>query len=165
MRAYSTWEFGDIPKETRAEAGLPETLSDRFSIEGKGKGVVYSENVRAVADCLEMCKTVTRQKLGLMKNVVGLLNAVTGLDWTKDELLKVGERKTNLERLFNLREGMSPADDTLPWRALNEPLPDGESMGCVVKLEPMLEEYYAERNWDRKTGYPRPEKLKELNLE
>src|SRR5450759_2713812 len=103
-----------------------------------------------------MCKTVTRQKLGLTKNQVGILTAVTGRGWTKEELFRVGERKVNLERLFNLREGLTPADDTLPWRALHEPLPDGASEGRVVDLEPMLKEYYEARNWDRKTGHPRP---------
>jgi len=164
MRSYATWEFGDIPEETREEAGLPETMTDRFSVEGKGRGVAYSENIRTIADCLEMCKTVTRQKLGLTKNQVAILTAVTGRSWTKEELFRIGERKVNLERLFNLREGLKPADDTLPWRALNEPLPDGDSAGRVVNLEPMLKEYYEVRNWDRTTGYPSPEKLRELNL-
>jgi aldehyde:ferredoxin oxidoreductase len=164
MRAYASWEFGDIPEETREEAGLPETMSDRFTVEGKGKGVAYSEHVRAIADCLEMCKTVTRQKLGLTKNQVAILGAVTGRDWTKEELLRIGERKVNLERLFNLREGLTAADDTLPWRALHEPIGDGPSQGRVVNLEPMLKEYYEVRDWDRKTGHPSPAKLKELNL-
>ena len=164
MRAYASWEFGDIPEETREEAGLPETMSDRFTVEGKGKGVAYSEHVRAIADCLEMCKTVTRQKLGLTKNQAAILGAVTGRDWTKEELLRIGERKVNLERLFNLREGLTAADDTLPWRALHEPIGDGPSQGRVVNLEPMLKEYYEVRDWDRKTGHPNPAKLKELNL-
>ena len=138
MRAYASWEFGDIPEETRAEAGLPETLADRFSVEGKGRGVAYSENIRSVADCLQMCKTVTRQKLGLTKNQIVILKAVTGREWSKEELYRVGERKVNLERLFNLREGLKPADDTLPWRALREPIGDGPSQGRVVNLEPML---------------------------
>ncbi len=164
MRAYASWEFGDIPEETREEAGLPETMTDRFSTAGKGRGVAYSEHIRAIADCLEMCKTVTRQKLGLTRNQVGILRAVTGREWTKEELMRVGERKVNLERLFNLREGLTPADDTLPWRALHEPLADGPSAGRVVDLEPMLAEYYAVRDWDRTTGRPSAAKLKELNL-
>ncbi len=93
MRSYASWEFGDIPEETREEAGLPETLTDRFSVEGKGRGVAYSENIRSIADCLEMCKTVTRQKLGLTKNQVAILTAVTGRSWTKEELFRIGERK------------------------------------------------------------------------
>jgi aldehyde:ferredoxin oxidoreductase len=170
MRAYSTWEFGEVPgglsvEEAKA-AGIPETArTDRFSVEGKGKGVAIAENARAIVDSLEMCKTVARQSLGLYDNQVGVLNAVTGMEWTKQDLMKIGERKNNLERLFNLREGMNPADDTLPWRMLNEPIPDGPSKGAVVNLEPMLDEYYTFRGWDRGTGRPKPEKLKELGLE
>lgn len=164
MRAYPNWEFGEVPEDVIREAGIPETVGDRFTVEGKGKGVAYSENIRTVTDSLEMCKTVSRGKLGLPSNVVGILNAVTGRDWNKEELMKIGERKVNLERLFNLREGLKPADDTLPWRVLNEPLPDGPSEGAVVNLEPMLDEYYEARCWDSETGHPKPEKLKELGL-
>lgn len=164
MRAYSNWEFGEVPDDVIREAGIPETVGDRFTVEGKGKGVAYSENIRSITDSLEMCKTVSRGKLGLPSNVVGILNAVTGRDWSKEELMKIGERKVNLERLFNLREGLKPADDTLPWRVLNEPLPDGPSEGAVVNLEPMLDEYYEARCWDSETGHPKPEKLKELGL-
>jgi aldehyde:ferredoxin oxidoreductase len=164
MRAYSNWEFGEVPDDVIREAGIPETVGDRFTVAGKGKGVAYSENIRSVTDSLEMCKTVSRGKLGLPSNVVGILNAVTGRDWNKEELMKIGERKVNLERLFNLREGLKPADDTLPWRILNEPLPDGPSEGAVVNLEPMLDEYYEARCWDSETGHPKPEKLKELGL-
>ncbi|MDH4267409.1 MAG: aldehyde ferredoxin oxidoreductase family protein, partial [Deltaproteobacteria bacterium] len=147
MRAYSNWEFGEVPDEICRDAGIPKTVADRFTVEGKGRGIAYSENIRSITDCLEMCKTVARQNLGLPENVVGILRAVTGRSWTKEELLKIGERKVNLERLFNLREGLTPADDTLPWRVLHEPLPDGASKGVVVNLEPMLNEYYAARGW------------------
>ena len=112
-----------------------------------------------------MCKTVARQQLGLHENMARILNTVTGRQWTEAELVKVGERKNNLERLFNLREGMTAADDTLPWRVLNEPLKDGPSKGVVVNLDPMLDEYYAYRDWDRKTGYPSKAKLQELGLD
>jgi aldehyde:ferredoxin oxidoreductase len=163
-RAVSTWEFGELVDETCQETGLPETIGDRFTVEGKGKGVAYSEDIRSITDCLEMCKTVARAKLGLPGNAVGILNAVTGGDWTKAELMKIGERKTQLERLFNLREGLTPADDTLPWRVLHEPLQEGESKGVVVNLEPMLDDYYEARGWNRDTGYPTPQKLEELGL-
>lgn len=46
-----------------------------------------------------------------------------------------------------------------------EPLPDGASKGMIVDLEPLLEDYYRARNWQRDTGYPSPEKMKELGLE
>jgi aldehyde:ferredoxin oxidoreductase len=59
---------------------------------------------------------------------------------------------------------LTPEDDTLPWRVLHEPLPDGPSKGSVVKLQPLLQEYYEARGWDMKTGWPKETKLKELGL-
>ena len=78
--------------------------------------------------------------------------------------MMVGARVWTLERLYNIREGFTKADDTLPKRLLNEPVPDGPSEGFTVKLDPMLEEYYAFRGWDE-DGVPKTEKLKELSLE
>ncbi|NOZ57602.1 MAG: hypothetical protein GXO73_12535 [Calditrichaeota bacterium] len=78
--------------------------------------------------------------------------------------MEVGERIFNLERMFNIREGFSRKDDTLPKRLLEEPAPLGPVKGQVVKLDQMLDEYYAFRGWD-KNGVPKPETLKRLGLE
>jgi aldehyde:ferredoxin oxidoreductase len=75
--------------------------------------------------------------------------------------MMVGERVWTLERLYNLREGFTKDDDTLPDRLLNEAVAEGPSEGFTVKLAPMLAEYYAFRGWD-KNGVPTPDKLKEL---
>ena len=58
-----------------------------------------------------------------------------------------------------------PFDDTLPARIFEEPLSDGASKGMIVDLEPLLEDYYRARNWQCDTGYPSPEKMKELGSE
>src|SRR5215467_14515346 len=58
-----------------------------------------------------------------------MVRAVTGWDVTVDELEQVGERVINLERLFNVREGVRRAQDVLPWRVMHEPIPDGPSAG------------------------------------
>ena len=75
-----------------------------------------------------------------------------------------GERIIQLERLFNLREGLTPADDTLPKRLLQEPVPDGPGQGQVVPLVPLLEQYYQVRGWDLNSGRPSAEKLESLGL-
>ncbi len=165
MRAYPVWEWGVVDEELLLKIGGTTAIKDRLSLEGKGRGVAYSEDARAITDSLQMCKTFTRLRVGMVETILGLLNAVTGEEWTESGLMKIGERINNLERLFNLREGLVPADDTLPWRMLHEPLPDGPSKGMVVNLGPMLEEYYLARGWDRQTGYPSPEKMQELGLQ
>jgi aldehyde:ferredoxin oxidoreductase len=63
-----------------------------------------------------------------------------------------------------VREGARRKDDTLPERFLREPIPTGGSKGKVVPLEQMIDEYYAARKWDKKTGIPTREKLHELGL-
>jgi aldehyde:ferredoxin oxidoreductase len=90
---------------------------------------------------------------------------VTGIEpfSSSDEVLRSGERINNLVRLFNLREGLTRGDDTLPKRFLTEPLKDGPTRGRVVDLETMLKEYYFVRGWDEE-GIPKRETLKKLGL-
>jgi len=96
--------------------------------------------------------------------VVELINAACGLDWTVGEALEAGERGWNLKRAINHRLGLRRANDRLP-QPLLEPLPDGGSAGYVIDFEAMLEAYYQARGWDADSGYPTPEKLRELGLE
>ena len=137
-------------------------LIDRFATQGKGGIVAVHQNAAAVVDSLVLCKFV---HLAVNEEFFArMLNAVTGEHFTADELMQIGERVWNLERLYNLREGFTAADDTLPPRLLEEPVADGPSKGFVVNLKPMLQEYYAYRGWDEH-GVPRPEKLAELGLD
>ena len=80
----------------------------------------------------------------------------------------MGERINNLARAFNVREGFTRADDTLPERLMTEPLKAGASKGQLISkddLKLMLDEYYTERGWDINTGVPTRGKLIELGLE
>ena len=136
-------------------------LIDRFATQGKAGIVSVHQNSAAVIDSLVYCKFAN---MAVAEEFFArVLTAVTGELFTADDLMMVGERVWNLERLYNLREGFTKEDDTLPDRLLNEPVAEGPSEGFVAKLEPMLEEYYAFRGWDE-NGVPQPEKLKELSL-
>ena len=102
------------------------------------------------------------------RNAADLMEAITGLSFTPDEIMRVGERLTNLARVFNVREGFTRADDTLPERLMTEPLRAGAPKGQLISredLDRMLDEYYAERGWDLKTGVPTQAKLSELGLQ
>jgi len=91
--------------------------------------------------------------------------AVTGHDFTP-ELMAIGERIYNLERLILNREGVRRADDYLPERFMNEAVPDGPAQGRVLSREMydvMLDEYYSLRGWDS-DGVPTPERLCALGL-
>ena len=79
------------------------------------------------------------------------------------ELLRIGERIWNLQKLLNIKRGFGRSDDTLPARLLNEPLQEGAPAGQVWRRDEMLDEYYALRGWDA-DGTPTREKLEELGL-
>jgi len=92
-----------------------------------------------------------------------MLSAATGVEYSVDEFMKIGERIWNQERLWNLKQGYTTADDTLPERLLKEPIKTGPAKGNVNRLGEMLPEYYQLRGWDEK-GVPAKAKLKELAL-
>lgn len=95
-------------------------------------------------------------------------NLATGMDWPLDRLLQVSERVRNLERMFDVRQGLRRKDDTLPGKLFAQPLESGPYKGEVIdplKFEAMKDEYYAIRGWDKETGIPTKEKLAELGLE
>ncbi|MFX0098641.1 MAG: aldehyde ferredoxin oxidoreductase C-terminal domain-containing protein, partial [Candidatus Hodarchaeota archaeon] len=93
-----------------------------------------------------------------------LISNLLGYEYTADDFRKTGERIYNLERMYLLREGFTRADDTLPPRMLEEPLPEGPGKGQVVDLDKLLDAYYEFRGWDSE-GIPTKEKLQELGLE
>jgi aldehyde:ferredoxin oxidoreductase len=140
--------------------GIPEAY-DPLITEGKAELVKNFQNFASVIDSSGMCIFAFR---GIWQDeMVTLLTSVTGFDFNHKEMLKAGERIWNLERIFNIREGFTKADDTLPKRLLEEPAPRGPAKGHVVELEGMLKEYYEIRGWD-KDGVPTETKLKELEL-
>ncbi len=96
------------------------------------------------------------------------VSAVTGMSIHFEELRLIAERAWNLTRLFNVREGFTRKDDTLPARLFSQPSTKGPSKGQVVDreaFEKMLDEYYEVVGWDRETGVPTEEKLTKLGIE
>jgi aldehyde:ferredoxin oxidoreductase len=79
------------------------------------------------------------------------------------DLISIGERIYNLERIFNARDGFSRKDDSLPVRFLETPLPEGHSKNTTVALDPMLDEYYRLRGWTPQ-GIPTINTLSEVRL-
>jgi aldehyde:ferredoxin oxidoreductase len=140
--------------------GVPKMV-DRFATLGKAGLLINLQNLNAVLDSLSVCKfTAFAMKEDYYARQ---LSAVWGERVEPQELLLLGERIWNAERLFNLAAGFSRADDTLPPRLLTEPVPAGPSAGQVVDLPPMLDEYYISRGWSD-DGVPSAAKLERLDL-
>jgi len=143
-----------------------ENAVNPYSEEGKAEIVKWYEDLRAFQNSMEICHfSYYPFTDSLTEIMVEFVNSVTGQNITGGEALRIGERIINLERAFNLREGLSREDDSLPERMLKEPLPDGPAKGQVVNLEPMVSDYYELRGWDRDSGVPTREKLSELGLD
>ena len=140
--------------------GLPEKL-DRFSLDGKATWVKIFQDFTAAIDAVGLC-LFTSFAMG-PEDYAGLVNAACGMNISGDDFIKAGERIWNLEKLFNLKAGIDPSQDTLPRRLLEEPIPDGPSKGWVHKLDQLLPEYYKLRGWDVR-GIPSTDKLKELGI-
>ncbi|GAB6062671.1 aldehyde ferredoxin oxidoreductase family protein [Deferrisoma palaeochoriense] len=160
------------PKVLEEIYGRPGLTSDYRDYEGKPWMVVWQERLYALVDSLGVCKfqsVFLSPHMPKAEEYARALRLVTGLEFTPEELMEIGERVTTLERLFDIREGgIGRADDRLPERYYTEPTPAGlpAVRGKVIdreKFEQMLDEYYDIHGWDR-DGRPTPEALERLGL-
>jgi aldehyde:ferredoxin oxidoreductase len=144
---------------------LPE-IGERLSPKNKGYMVFHNENYSVIIESLGVCKYGTMVPPALYyEDVIRAMDVTMGWKITEEELKKIGERIVNVNRLFNVREGLTRKDDALPQRLLKEKAPEGIPKGQVVELDDMLNQYYTWRGWDIKTGIPGQKKIKELGLE
>ncbi|HSB69384.1 MAG TPA: aldehyde ferredoxin oxidoreductase family protein [Candidatus Methylomirabilis sp.] len=166
---YATGTRGGSHHDTRPTPQYAQDF-DRRSPAGKAAFAIRSQHFTAVDDSLVLCRfTSERGGYGMYLNehYVRMVNAATGWDLDLPELERIGERICNLERVLNVRQGISRKDDTLPWRVQHEPIPDGPSKGmrCAPEeLDRMLDEYYSLRGWTP-DGLPTPERLRALGLD
>jgi len=135
-------------------------LIDRDSPKGKADLVMLYQDLSAAMDSMVVCRFTNFA--WTVDDYAEMLAAGTGLQIDGRDILRIGERIYNLERLFNLREGFTAEDDTLPPRFF-KPLPEGGSRKRVVHLDVMIPEYYSLRGWDTK-GQPTKDTLKKLAL-
>lgn len=140
--------------------GLPEQL-DRTVTDDKAFWAKTFQDLTAVIDSMGHC-LFTSFALGAPQ-YADLLNAATGTKWSVEELLEIGDRIYNIERMFNKAAGMKPEDDRLPKRLLEEPVSNGPSEGMVSKLPLTLPQYYEARGWV--DAFPTDETLKKLGLD
>jgi len=140
--------------------GVP-VLVDRDRTEGKPELVILYQNLSAAMDSMVLCRFTSLA--WSVDDYAELLSSCIGLPVDGPSLLTIGERIWNLERLFNIREGLTSRDDKLPAR-FSKPLPEGGSRNRVVHLEEMLPKYYSLRGWD-KEGRPTKERLKRIGID
>ena len=164
---YATATRGGSHHDTRPTPQYAPTF-DRRSTADKPAFAARSQHFTAVGDSLVMCRFTSERGFGLFlgEPYARMVSAVTGWEVGSDELERVGERIVNLERLFNVREGVRRSQDVLPWRVMHEPIPEGPSAGMYCppgELDAMLDAYYVLRGWDA-DGVPTSARLDALGL-
>ncbi len=142
---------------------------DRLKAEkGRGKLVKDSEDIYALLDSFIVCKNARGTLYKELGDLAKLYTLVTGYEMSSQELSLAAERINTLARLLNMREGLSRKDDTLPWKVMNQPVPeDGPVKGAVVtqdELDLMLDDYYQSRGWNL-DGVPKKSLLEKLGIE
>ena len=128
---------------------------------GKAKLAIEAQDFSAFIDSTGLCRFTMRALT--KQDYTDLVNAITGYNYTMEELMIAGERIWNMERMFNIKAGLKKSDDTLPPRLMNEPLKNGSAKGTVWKRNELIPEYYELRGWDS-DGIPKKEKLKKLGI-
>ncbi len=128
----------------------------------KVSAIVLSQNWRIFGDSAVFCHFVP----WTAHQHVELIRKLTGWDFTTVEAFRVGERVTTMMRAFNLREGLTAADDTLPKRFFS-PTPRGPLKSTAIDrqaFEKAIHNYYRLMGWDSDSGIPTKEKLEDLGI-
>lgn len=156
LRNRPTLEVFKLPDEVRGKIYGRVNNPDPTGYKDKGLIVAWSDDIYAVTDCLGVCKFVTHgfnspHLLGY-DHFCDLIEAATGMSFTPESLRQVGRNVLDTERLINADFGLTRADDTLPKRYFDDPMPDRKTKGHHVdrtQFQQMLDEYYDERGWDQ----------------
>ncbi|WP_018086105.1 aldehyde ferredoxin oxidoreductase family protein [Desulfurispora thermophila] len=163
-QVYAKPEYAYTPQQALAAYGT-EKAADRLSEEGKARMVKQCMCANAALDALGICRIPAVAMLldFDLTETARVVAALAGEPVSGADLLTVGERIVNAERLFNFRCGASGRDDRLPEKFLREPVPEGPCRGQVVRLDFMLQEFYALMGWEA-DGTVGPARQRELGL-
>jgi aldehyde:ferredoxin oxidoreductase len=159
--------YRDYP-DRMAEMDLMDPQHPRVLNSEKVRYALYTQVLYSCLDSINLCQFVYGPSWQLYgpSQMVDTAQAITGWNVSLWELMKVGERRLNLMRAFNAREGLGRDDDRLP-KKLSQALVGGKSDGFLVteeEVETAKDTYYAMAGWDVSTGAPTRAKLEELGL-
>jgi aldehyde:ferredoxin oxidoreductase len=159
----------DLYLERLAELGFKDPPPERSLGPEKVRFAASTHIFYSLLDTLELCQFVWGPAWTLYgpREIVSFVQAVTGWDVSLEELVKVGERRLNLLRVFNAREGFSRKEDGLPkkfFKSLEGTGPTGQTALDPAEFEAALDQYYDHLGWTR-DGIPTRSKMQDLGIE
>ena len=134
----------------------------RLNVGGKGDSVKNMAIHQIARDSIIVCSFA---RLFNERIVADTLSSLFGESWSIDDVKEAGLRVMCQERLFNMREGITRKDDTLPTRLIKEPKPDGPTQGSIVPLEELKDDFYRSMGYDLSTGNPPDSLLAKLGID
>ena len=135
----------------------------------------YSEDWYALFNSLSLCNRAQVNRFYHVNTIAELYSALTGIQVSRQELMKLAERAWTMGKLLNVREGFDRRQDRAPETWFRPLVKDGQEYrlhdyhdtGEINRqdVEKYLDDYYKERDYDKETGLPTIDKLRELGLE
>jgi aldehyde:ferredoxin oxidoreductase len=155
--------------ERMKQIGLDDPQSSRGMNEEKVRYALRTQWAYSALDTVSVCQFVFGPAWHLydMEQLAVAINTITGWDVTLDEIMELGERRVNLLRAYNAREGIGREQDTLPEKMFKKALKGGRTDGVTVdkgEWQEMMNHYYLLSEWDLSTGNPSQQKLESLGI-
>jgi aldehyde:ferredoxin oxidoreductase len=153
------------------QIGIEHTLAPRSLGEDKVRFALQTQRFYSALDSADLCQFVWGPAWTLYgpAETVEMIKAVTGWDdFTLEEMMTVGERRLNMMRVFNAREGLTRAEDKLPkkfFKALEGTGPTAQVALSQDELTQAQDMYYELSGWDAASGNPTAETLRRLDLD
>ena len=126
------------------EVDLSDALDSDAAAQARARAAADAEDGAALLDSLTICKFLRHVFTDLPEETAELYGLVTGVSLTGADLRRTGSQINTLKKLFNIRQGWTKAEDTLPPRILDDP----DSALDRATLDRLVSAYYAERGWD-----------------
>ncbi|UCC31500.1 MAG: aldehyde ferredoxin oxidoreductase family protein [Phycisphaerales bacterium] len=120
----------------------------RLKEKGKGALVNYSEHLGILSDSMTICKNISCcMDVVDFELAADAYSGLLGRDISASQLWEACTEISQVERDFNVREGLRPEEDSLPRRFTDHPIPDGPAKGTRIDLNRMVKDYYKQKGW------------------
>jgi aldehyde:ferredoxin oxidoreductase len=120
----------------------------RLKEKGKGALVNYSEHLGILSDSMTICKNISCcMDVVDFELAADAYSGLLGRDISASQIWEACSKISQVERDFNVREGLQPEEDTLPRRFLERPIPDGPAKGTRIDMKRLVKDYYKQKGW------------------